>query len=83
MSQLIPTEIDLHGLRLEEAENEVLRFVDQLYYQGETSGLIIHGLGIISEKLPQWLKSYPFVKSFERSPLNPGATRVFMAVASR
>ncbi|MDO8461410.1 MAG: Smr/MutS family protein [Deltaproteobacteria bacterium] len=75
------TELDLHGLRLEEAEAEVMRFVDQLYYHGETSGQIIHGFGVIAEKLPQWLKSYPYVKSFERTPFNPGVTHVFLDVA--
>jgi dsDNA-specific endonuclease/ATPase MutS2 len=74
------TDLDLHGLRLEEAEAEVLRFVDQLYYQGETSGRIIHGFGIIAERLAGWLKSYPYVKRFERSPLNAGVTVVFLEV---
>ena len=67
------TDIDLHGFRLEEAESEVMRFVDQLYFCGETSGRIIHGMGMISEKLPQWLRNYPYVKSFERNPFNPEA----------
>ncbi len=74
------TEIDLHGLRLEEAESEVMRFVDQLYYRSETSGRIIHGLGAISEKLAGWLRNYPYVKSFERAPFNPGVTLVFLEV---
>ncbi len=75
------TEIDLHGMRLEDAETEVMRFVDQLYYRGETSGRIIHGMGIIAEKLPEWLKSYPYVKSFEHAPFNRGVTLVFLALA--
>jgi len=74
------TEIDLHGLKLEEAQSEVMRFVDQLYYHGETSGRIIHGIGVIAEKLPDWLKNYPYVKSFERVPFNPGVTLVFLEV---
>jgi dsDNA-specific endonuclease/ATPase MutS2 len=74
------TEIDLHGLRLEEAESVVMRFVDQLYFQGETDGRIIHGMGVIAEKLPQWLKSYPYVKKFERLSYNPGVTLVFLEV---
>lgn len=73
------TEIDLHGMNLEEAEAEVMRFVDQLYYQGESSGQIIHGLGVIAEKLPTWLRNYPHVKSFERVWSNPGATWVYLA----
>ena len=74
------TEIDLHGLRLEEAETEVMRFVDRLYFHGETNGRMIHGMGAISEKLPQWLRNYPYVKRFERSPLNAGVTLVYLAV---
>ncbi len=72
------TEIDLHGMRLDEAEREVMRFVDQLYYNGEGSGRIVHGFGIIAEKLPQWLSSYPYVKRFERSTFNTGVTMVYM-----
>lgn len=75
------TEIDLHGMRMEDAEAAVLRFVDQLYYNSEGSGRIIHGMGIIAEKLPQWLKSYPYVKRFERSSFNAGVTTVFMELA--
>lgn len=72
------TEIDLHGMRLDEAEREVLRFVDQLYYNGEGSGRIVHGLGIIAEKLPQWLSAYPYVKRVERSTFNAGVSMVYM-----
>lgn len=75
------TEIDLHGMRLDEAEAAVLHFVDQLYYNGEGSGRIVHGMGIIAEKLPQWLQSYPYVKRFERSSFNAGVTNVVMALA--
>ncbi len=75
------TEIDLHGFRLEEAESEVMKFVDRLYYHGETSGRIIHGFGTIAERLPQWLKNYPYVKNFRKAPFNPGVTLVFLEVA--
>ncbi|MBF0491432.1 MAG: Smr/MutS family protein [Deltaproteobacteria bacterium] len=74
------TEIDLHGLRLHEAEMVVMKFLDQLYCQEEGSGRIIHGFGVIAEKLPQWLKNYPYVKRFERAPFNLGVTLVFMDI---
>ncbi len=74
----VTTEIDLHGLRLEEAEAAVMTFIDRLYYHGETSGRIIHGMGVISGKLPQWLRSYPYVASFEHALANPGVTLVLM-----
>ncbi len=74
-------EVDLHGLRIEEAEAAVMKFVDQLYFHGETSGRIIHGRGMIAEKISDWLRNYPYVDRFERAPLNPGVTLVFMEVA--
>lgn len=74
------TEIDLHGFRLNEAENAVMKFLDQLYYHSEGSGRIIHGFGVIADQLPQWLKSYPYVKKFERAPFNLGVTLVFMDI---
>ena len=75
------TEIDLHGMSLEEAEAEVMKFVDQLYFRGETTGRIIHGFGVIEETLPKWLRSYPHVKSFEPVWSNPGATLVYLNLA--
>jgi dsDNA-specific endonuclease/ATPase MutS2 len=78
---LATTEIDLHGMRLEEAESEVLKFIDRLYYHGETSGRIIHGIGIISTKLPEWLRNYPYVRDFQCPPFNRGVTVVFLDVA--
>ena len=76
--KLSDTEIDLHGFRLDEAESEVMRFIDGLYFRGETQGQIIHGFGIIAEKLPSWLRNYPYVKNFERSSFNAGVTNVFL-----
>ncbi|MDP2599229.1 MAG: Smr/MutS family protein [Deltaproteobacteria bacterium] len=75
-------EIDLHGMNLEEAEAEVMRFVDQLHYRGEATGRIIHGFGVIAENLPKWLQNYPHVKSFEQVWSNPGATWVYLNEAS-
>ena len=72
------TEIDLHGMRLEEAEAEVTRFLDGLFYRREGSARIIHGFGVISENLPRWLKNSPYVKSFEHPPFNDGVTLVFL-----
>lgn len=73
-------ELDLHGMRLDEAESAVMRFVDDLFYRSETSGRIIHGMGVIADHLPQWLNNYPYVKKFERAPFNPGATNVYLQI---
>lgn len=73
-------EIDLHGFKLHEAEEEVIRFVDHVYFEGEASCKIIHGLGVIASELPKWLKNYPYVKSFEPDPMNSGATIVWMEI---
>ncbi len=69
-------ELDLHGKRLYEAEQEVMHFIDHAYFKGEPSCRIIHGMGVIASELPKWLKSYPYVKSFEIDPGNSGATIV-------
>lgn len=63
-------------MKLHEAEEETLRFIDRAYFRGELSCRIVHGFGVIAENLPKWLKSYPFVAGFERDPGNPGATVV-------
>ncbi len=77
-SSLSSNELDLHGFRLHEAEDEVLKFIDRLHYQGETMGEIIHGLGVIAEKLPEWLRSYPHVRHFNTRPFNRGVTVVYL-----
>lgn len=69
-------ELDVHGMKLHEAESEVLRFIDNAYFRGELSCKIVHGFGVISENLPKWIKTYPYVVGFERDPGNAGATIV-------
>ncbi len=71
-------EIDLHGVRLHEAEEIVLRFIDQLYAQGEACGRIIHGHGVIASHLDIWARSYPHVAKVERDPGNSGSTVVWL-----
>lgn len=73
-------EIDLHGMRAHEAEAAVLQFVDQLFFQRVDVGRIIHGFGVIADQLPQWLASYPYIKSTERELSNRGATLVWLDV---
>lgn len=74
--KLEDNEIDLHGFRLLEAHEEVIKFLDRLHYEGEGTAYIIHGLGMISQKLPNWLKELPYVKSHELNPWNRGVTIV-------
>lgn len=69
-------ELDLHGMKLHEAESAVIKFIDRLYFEGELSCKIIHGLGVIAAHLPGWLRSYPYVQSFERDSFNSGSTLV-------
>ncbi len=69
-------ELDLHGMKLHEAEGAVIKFIDRLYFEGELSCRIVHGLGVIATNLPTWLRSYPYVHSFERDSFNSGTTLV-------
>ena len=72
------TELDLHGYNFHDAREAVLKFVDTLYFEGEGSGRIIHGHGVISENLSEWLNEYPHVRSIEQDSLNTGSTIVHM-----
>lgn len=69
-------ELDLHGMRMHEAEQAVMKFIDLAYFKGEPSCTIIHGLGVIASQLPKWIMSYPYVKNYEPDPANSGATIV-------
>ncbi len=70
--------IDLHGVRLHEAEELILKFVDGLYAAGEPCGRIIHGHGVIAGELEKFLRRYPYIARIERDPANSAATVVWL-----
>ena len=63
----IPEQLDLRGVRLEEAMSQLRYYLDQAYTQGGRSEVtIVHGLGTgaIREGTHQILKKLPYVKTF-------------------
>ncbi len=63
-------EINLIGKRRDEAELELLRFLDTVITTSTESVRIIHGIGsgIIREMVRDVLKNHPYVKSFRPAP---------------
>ena len=62
----IPTEIDLHGMDLAEAQLKVNNFLQYAYSEHEQEVLIIHGKGegILRENVRRWLAANALVDSF-------------------
>lgn len=71
-------EIDLHGMRYDEARETVIKFVDSLIYNGIGVGKIIHGHGELSGHIQKWVAEYPISVRLERDSTNFGATKVFI-----
>ena len=66
--------LDLHGLRAEEAEERMDKFLSDALIEGWNEVLIYHGIGTgkLSYAVKNFLKAHPKVKSFEDAPLNMG-----------
>jgi DNA mismatch repair protein MutS2 len=77
-----PSQIDLRGLRLDEAMRKLEPYLDLAYRSGSLREVnIIHGVGTgaIREKTRDLLKSLPYVKAFRDGGIGgggPGATIV-------
>ncbi len=71
-------EIDVRGMRAEEAKETVDRFIDQVLMAGLSSVRIIHGkgAGILRSVLEQYLKTHPSVKKTRPGHWNEGDTGV-------
>ena len=66
--------LDLHGLRAEEAEEKMDKFLSDALIDGWNEVLIYHGIGTgkLAYAVKNFLKAHPKVKSFEDAPLNMG-----------
>ena len=74
------TELDLRGMRVEEAEAEIDTFLDQALMKGLSSVRIVHGggTGALRSLVRERLKGHPVVKAVrpESVGLTDGATQV-------
>jgi DNA mismatch repair protein MutS2 len=74
------TELDLRGMRVEEAEAEIDTFLDQALMKGLSSVRIVHGggTGALRSLVRERLKGHPVVRALrpESVGLTDGATQV-------
>ena len=66
--------LDLHGLRAEEAEEQMDKFLSDALIDGWDEVIIYHGIGTgkLSYAVKNFLKAHPKVKSFEDAPQHMG-----------
>jgi len=66
--------LDIHGLRAEEAEEKMDKFISDALIDGWDEVLIYHGIGTgkLSYAVKRFLKAHPKVKSFEDAPQHMG-----------
>ena len=66
--------LDLHGMRAEEANEALDRFISDALIQGWDEVLVYHGIGTgkLSYAVKEFLKAHPKVKGFEDAPQQMG-----------
>ncbi len=77
-SKFVPFQLDIRGKRATEAEELILKYIDDAVLYGLYSISIIHGKGdgILKNVTQKVLQSHPFVKSFYYAPVDQGGEGV-------
>ncbi len=67
-------QLDLHGLRAEEAIEKLDKYISDVLIAGYDEVLIYHGVGTgkLAYAVKEFLKSHPSIKSFSDAPANMG-----------
>ena len=73
-SQNVPSEINVIGRNVDEANREVEKFVDRAFLAGMRRVRVVHGsgMGILRKALRQYLQTHPHVESVAEPPQNEG-----------
>lgn len=73
-TKTIPFRLDIRGKRANEAEEEILRYIDDAAMYGLFNIEILHGKGdgILKNIAHKILQSHPFVESFSFAPVDQG-----------
>lgn len=76
--QPVPLELDLHGMRVEEAQPALEKYLDDAILAGYNSVRINHGrgTGTLRTLVHNYLKSHPQVRSFHLAPAHEGGEGV-------
>lgn len=77
MSRETP-QLDLHGMRPDEADTRIDWFLDRSFAAGEKAVRIIHGkgMGILRQNLHEQLKKHPLVAAFRDSQQQMGGATI-------
>jgi DNA mismatch repair protein MutS2 len=74
LEQEAPAEIQVIGMRADEAEAQVDKFLDQAYLSGFEAVRIVHGFGkgVLRRVVADLLTGHPHVESFRTAPPGEG-----------
>jgi len=81
-------ELDLHGLRVEQARHAVLSFLDECLEHGIRCVRIVHGKGygsqglepVLKDKVRTWLVQKPDVMAFSQAPEREGGAGALLVL---
>jgi DNA mismatch repair protein MutS2 len=78
---VVPTEIVLIGMTVDEALHELEKFLDDALLAGHAQVRIVHGkgTGALRQAVHQWLREHPAVRSFALAPQVEGGHGVTLA----
>jgi len=81
----VPTEMNVRGLRVEEALAKVDKFLDEAVLAGHAEVRIVHGIGTgkLKQALAEFLAQHPHVESFREADREHGGAAVTLVQIKR
>lgn len=78
----VKAQLDLRGMRYEEAELELDNYIDQALLANLIQITIVHGIGtgVIREMVQKRLQNHRHIKSYEYAPINAGGSGATIAI---
>lgn len=68
--------IDLHGYQIHVAWQHFNRVIEEAYYDGERSVVVVTGQGAMMREFPTWCTNHARIRTFSQHPNNPGSFSV-------
>jgi DNA-nicking Smr family endonuclease len=75
--------IDLHGYTIHEAWREFNTAIDNAYFAGRTSTVVVTGQGAIMREFPTWATQHARVREVNQHKYNPGSFTVKLKKAPK
>lgn len=78
----VKAQLDLRGMRYEEAELELENYIDQALLANLIQITIVHGIGtgVIREMVQKKLQKHRHIKSYDYAPINAGGSGATIAI---